>query len=101
MKGRLFAAPLLEHASPRNYRVPGAVVEPFAGAELLPLDVCPALCAWEEALLFTPAPRSPCGFIFSEPAVVTLVLVFGTVVCAPACATPNARAAAVMVARIV
>jgi hypothetical protein len=85
----------------RDYRAPGAFVEPFAGAELRPLDVCPALCACEDALLFTPAPRSPCGFIFSEPDVVTLVLVFGTVVWAPACATPNTRAAAVIVARIV
>ena len=72
-----------------------------AGAELRPLDVCPALCACDDALPFAPAPRSPCGFIFSEPDVVTLVLVFGAIVCAPACAAPNARAAAVMLARIV
>ena len=72
-----------------------------AGAELRPLDVGPELCACEEALLLTPAPRSPCGFIFSESDLVTLVLGSDVFVCAPACAIPNASAAAVMLARSV
>src|SRR3954471_7871727 len=79
----------------RTFTPAPAFVEPFAGAELRPLEVCPALWACDDALPFTPAPRSLCGFILAEPEVVTLVLVSGTVVCALACAAPKAKAAAI------
>lgn len=95
MEGRQLAA----FINLGGQRVPEEFAEP-AGAELRPLDVCPALCACDEALLLTPAPRSPCGFIFAEPEVETLVLVSGVVVCALAWPAVKAKAAAVMLARI-